>query len=76
MFSHPKVKPSNVVVDAVSMGLLKGSVIDFATELIGSSFRVVENPQVRVPCLPLRCWCSWLMVWWMRRRREAGVGAE
>lgn len=28
------------------MSLLKGSVIDFATELIGSSFRVVENPQV------------------------------
>ncbi|KAI0343493.1 hypothetical protein BDW22DRAFT_1373425 [Trametopsis cervina] len=47
VFSHPKVKPSNVVVDAVSMGLLKGSVIDFATELIGSSFRVVENPQAK-----------------------------
>lgn len=34
------------MVDAVSMSLLKGSVIDFATELIGSSFKVVENPQV------------------------------
>jgi len=27
------------------MSLLKGSTIDFVTEMIGSSFRVVENPQ-------------------------------
>ncbi|KAH9833473.1 uncharacterized protein C8Q71DRAFT_712811 [Rhodofomes roseus] len=46
-FSHPTVKPSNIYVDAVSMTLLKGSIIDFATELIGSSFRVVENPQAK-----------------------------
>lgn len=64
-FSHPSVKPSNILVDAVSMSLLKGSTIDFATELIGSSFRVAENPQVRcftlfravgvadVRCLPI-----------------------
>jgi len=45
VFSHPVIKPSNIVVDAVSMSLLKGSTIDFATEMIGSSFRVVENPQ-------------------------------
>ncbi|EIW53949.1 uncharacterized protein TRAVEDRAFT_60534 [Trametes versicolor FP-101664 SS1] len=46
-FSHPRIKPSNVYVDAVSMTLLKGSTIDFATELIGSSFRVVDNPQAK-----------------------------
>ncbi|KAH9913507.1 uncharacterized protein B0H18DRAFT_1048215 [Fomitopsis serialis] len=46
-FSHPTVKPSNIYVDAVSMALLKGSAIDFATELIGSSFRVIENPQAK-----------------------------
>lgn len=45
-FSHPTIRPSNIYVDAVSMALLKGSTIDFATELIGSSFRVLENPQV------------------------------
>lgn len=45
VFSHPVIKPSNIVVDAVSMSLLKGSTIDFVTEMIGSSFRVVENPQ-------------------------------
>lgn len=55
-FSHPTVKPSNILVDAVSMALLKDSTIDFATELIGSSFRVVDNPQVnsRSLRLPLR----------------------
>ena len=45
VFSHPNIKPSNIVVDAVSMSLLKGSTIDFVTEMIGSTFRVVENPQ-------------------------------
>jgi Fe-S cluster assembly iron-binding protein IscA len=47
LFSHPAVKPSNIVIDAVSMSLLNGSVIDFATELIGSSFRVLDNPQAK-----------------------------
>ncbi|GJE97301.1 iron-sulfur cluster assembly accessory protein [Phanerochaete sordida] len=46
-FSHPTIKPSNILIDAVSMSLMKGSVIDFATELIGSSFRVAENPQAK-----------------------------
>jgi len=45
IFSHSAIKPSNIVVDAVSMSLLKGSTIDFVTEMIGSSFRVMENPQ-------------------------------
>lgn len=45
-FSHPTIRPSNLYVDAVSMALLKGATIDFATELIGSSFRVLDNPQV------------------------------
>ncbi|KAI0748382.1 hypothetical protein C8Q80DRAFT_1171575 [Daedaleopsis nitida] len=46
-FSHPRIKPSNIYVDAVSMTLLKGSSIDYATELIGSSFRVLDNPQAK-----------------------------
>jgi Fe-S cluster assembly iron-binding protein IscA len=33
-----------VVTDAVSLPLLNGSVVDYATELIGSSFRVIDNP--------------------------------
>ncbi|KAF8995486.1 hypothetical protein BDQ17DRAFT_1365683 [Cyathus striatus] len=47
LFSHPTLKPSNIFVDAVSLSLLNGSTIDFATELIGSSFRVVDNPQAK-----------------------------
>ncbi|KAJ7209645.1 hypothetical protein GGX14DRAFT_697747 [Mycena pura] len=43
-FSHPTVKPSNILVDVVSLSLLNGSTIDFATELIGSSFRITDNP--------------------------------
>ncbi|EPS96628.1 hypothetical protein FOMPIDRAFT_52807 [Fomitopsis schrenkii] len=46
-FSHPTIRPSNLYVDAVSMALLKGATIDFATELIGSSFRVLDNPQAK-----------------------------
>jgi len=46
-FSHPSIKPSNILVDAVSLSLLNGSTIDFATELIGSSFRVENNPQAK-----------------------------
>ncbi|RDX53210.1 hypothetical protein OH76DRAFT_1399840 [Lentinus brumalis] len=46
-FAHPRIRPANVYVDAVSMTLLKGSTIDFATELIGSSFRVQDNPQAK-----------------------------
>ncbi|KAG5651001.1 hypothetical protein H0H81_010260 [Sphagnurus paluster] len=46
-FTHPTLQPSNILVDAVSFSLLNGSTIDFATELIGSSFRVADNPQAK-----------------------------
>jgi len=46
-FSHPILQPSNVLVDAMSFPLLNGSTIDFATELIGSSFRVSDNPRAK-----------------------------
>lgn len=38
---HP---PARLVVDPSSLALLSGSTIDYATELIGSSFRINSNP--------------------------------
>ncbi|KAI0657677.1 hypothetical protein C8Q70DRAFT_876559, partial [Cubamyces menziesii] len=46
-FSHPRIKPSNIYVDAISLPLMNGATIDYATELIGSSFKVIENPQAK-----------------------------
>ncbi|KAH7927482.1 hypothetical protein BV22DRAFT_1060994 [Leucogyrophana mollusca] len=46
-FTHPTISPSNLYIDAVSLALLNGSTIDYATELIGSSFRISENPQAK-----------------------------
>ena len=34
-----------LLVDALTLSLIKGSTLDYATELIGSSFRLVDNPQ-------------------------------
>ena len=42
--SHPSIEGANVVVDAISLPLVNGTTIDYATELIGSSFKILENP--------------------------------
>lgn len=36
-----------VVIDLTSFGLLKGATLHHATELIGSSFRLQDNPQAK-----------------------------
>ncbi|KAG9295387.1 hypothetical protein G9A89_013416 [Geosiphon pyriformis] len=41
---------AKVVVDTISLGLIKGSKIDFSEELIGSQFKVIENPQAASGC--------------------------
>lgn len=39
-----------MVVDEVSLKLLSGSQVDFTTELIGSAFRVIQNPRADSGC--------------------------
>ena len=41
---------AKVVIDQLSLDLLKGSTIDFHKELIRSSFRIVGNPNAEHGC--------------------------
>ncbi|CAG8695351.1 4353_t:CDS:2, partial [Ambispora leptoticha] len=41
---------AKVVIDSLSLGLIKGSKIDYTEELIGSQFKVVDNPQASSGC--------------------------
>ena len=36
-----------IYIDSVSLVLLKGSTIDYVTELIGSQFAIKDNPQAK-----------------------------
>ncbi|KAG2209311.1 hypothetical protein INT46_003980 [Mucor plumbeus] len=39
-----------VVVDSVSLQFLRGSMVDYVQELIGSTFQVVDNPNAKHSC--------------------------
>jgi iron-sulfur cluster assembly 2 len=39
-----------VVIDHPSLELLKGSKVDFTTELIGSQFKIIDNPYATSSC--------------------------
>jgi len=39
-----------LVVDATSLGFVKGAKVDFTEDLIRRSFEVVDNPQVETKC--------------------------
>lgn len=41
---------AKVVMDGPSLELLKGSKIDFTMELIGSQFKIVDNPLATTSC--------------------------
>ena len=43
------LKQENVVIDKSSLELLKGSQVDYSTELIGSSFKIT-NPKTKSSC--------------------------
>ena len=43
------LKHENIVIDKSSLDMLKGSQIDFAQELIGSSFKI-SNPKTKSSC--------------------------
>ncbi|KAI9485782.1 MAG: hypothetical protein EXX96DRAFT_546451 [Benjaminiella poitrasii] len=39
-----------VVVDSISLQFLRGSVVDYVQELIGSTFQVIDNPNAKHSC--------------------------
>ena len=41
---------AKVVVDTISLGLINGSKVDYSTELIGSQFKIVDNPAASSNC--------------------------
>jgi iron-sulfur cluster assembly 2 len=41
---------AKVVMDTASLELLSGSTIDYTTELIGSQFKIVDNPRATSSC--------------------------
>ena len=43
------LKHENIVIDKSSLEMLKGSQVDFAKELIGSSFKI-SNPKTKSSC--------------------------
>ena len=43
------LKHKNIVIDKSSLNLLKGSQVDYTSELIGSSFKI-SNPKTKSSC--------------------------
>lgn len=41
---------AKVVMDEASLDLLKGSKVDYTMELIGSQFKIVDNPYATSSC--------------------------
>lgn len=58
VFEAEKSEPSSsaaagdakIVMDEPSLELLSGSTVDYTTELIGSQFKIVDNPRATSNC--------------------------
>ncbi|KAH0537047.1 hypothetical protein GP486_008844, partial [Trichoglossum hirsutum] len=50
VFEAPDGTGARVVMDEPSLELLKGSKIDYTVELIGSQFKIVDNPLATSSC--------------------------
>lgn len=50
IFASDEDGNARVVLDEPSLELLKGSTIDYTTELIGSQFKIVGNPRAKSSC--------------------------
>lgn len=48
--SGPEGGEALVVMDEPSLELLSGSTVDYTTELIGSQFKIVDNPRASSNC--------------------------
>lgn len=48
--SEPTLEAPKIILDAPSLDLLKGSKVDFTMELIGSQFKIVDNPLATSSC--------------------------
>ena len=46
----PTLEAPKIILDAPSLELLKGSKVDFTMELIGSQFKIVDNPLATSSC--------------------------
>ena len=47
--TNEDMKYNNIIIDKSSFNMLKGSQVDFANELIGSSFKI-SNPKTKSSC--------------------------
>ena len=47
--NNDDLRHNNIVIDKSSLLLLKGSIVDFSEEMIGSSFKI-SNPKTKSSC--------------------------
>ena len=48
-FSHEDEKINNIVIDKTSLEILRGSEVDYVSELMGTAFKI-SNPKTKSSC--------------------------